>query len=85
MESVTTYPSNSSHVLEVGTSSGEQKVFFHASGNSLLDGKNSHFSIQLKTTTNGAVGYLSDGIASLFKRVPMRLPSSGGNQILEDI
>ena len=61
-----TYPSNLSHVLEVGTSSSEQKVFFHVSGNCLLDGKNSYFSIQLKTTTNGAVAY----------RIALRLSSN---------
>jgi hypothetical protein len=33
----------------VGTSSSEQKVFFHVSGNCLLDGKNSYFIVQLKT------------------------------------
>ena len=44
-----TYPSNLSHVLEIGSTSGDQKVFFHISGNCLLDGKNSFFSIQLKT------------------------------------
>ena len=44
-----TYPSNLSHVLEVGSGSSEQKVHFHISGNCLLDGKNSYFSVQLKT------------------------------------
>ena len=77
-----TYPSNLSHVLEVGTSSSEQKVFFHVSGNCLLDGKNSYFSIQLKT--NKWTSCLSGDITSLFKRVTISLPSSG-NQILEDI
>ncbi len=37
-----TYPSNLSHVLEIGTTSSEQKVHFHVSGNCLLDGKNSY-------------------------------------------
>ena len=44
-----TYPSNLSHTLEIGTTSSEQKVFFLVSGNCLLDGKNSYFSVQLKT------------------------------------
>ena len=44
-----TYPSNLSHVLEVGPGSSEQKVHFHISGNCLLDGKNSYFSVQLKS------------------------------------
>ena len=77
-----TYPSNLSHVLEVGSSSSEQKVHFHISGNCLLDGKNSYFSVQLKT--NKWTSCLSGDITSLFKRVTISLPSSG-NQILEDI
>ena len=77
-----TYPSNLSHVLEVGPGSSEQKVHFHISGNCLLDGKNSYFSIQLKT--NKWTSCLSGDITSLFKRVTISLPSSG-NQILEDI
>ena len=77
-----TYPSNLSHVLEIGSTSGDQKVFFHISGNCLLDGKNSFFSIQLKT--NKWTSCLSGDITSLFKRLTISLPSSG-NQILEDI
>ena len=77
-----TYPSNLSHVLEVGSGSSEQKVHFHISGNCLLDGKNSYFSVQLKT--NKWTSCLSGDITSLFKRVTISLPSSG-NQILEDI
>ena len=77
-----TYPSNLSHVLEVGPGSSEQKVHFHISGNCLLDGKNSYFSVQLKT--NKWTSCLSGDITSLFKRVTISLPSSG-NQILEDI
>ena len=77
-----TYPSNLSHVLEIGTASSEQKVHFHVSGNCLLDGKNSYFSIQLKT--NKWTSCLSGDISSLFKRLTISLPSSG-NQILEDI
>ena len=77
-----TYPSNLSHTLEIGTTSSEQKVFFLVSGNCLLDGKNSYFSVQLKT--NKWTSCLSGDITSLFKRVTISLPSSG-NQILEDI
>ena len=77
-----TYPSNLSHVLEIGSMSSEQKVHFHISGNCLLDGKNSYFSIQLKT--NKWTSCLSGDISSLFKRLTITLPSSG-NQILEDI
>ena len=62
--------------------SSEQKVHFHISGNCLLDGKNSYFSIQLKT--NKWTSCLSGDISSLFKRLTITLPSSG-NQILEDI
>jgi len=71
-----------SHVLEIGTASSEQKMHFHVSGNCLLDGKNSYFSIQLKT--NKWTSCLSGDISSLFKRLTISLPSSG-NQILEDI
>ena len=77
-----TYPSNLSHTLEIGTTSSEQKVFFLVSGNCLLDGKNSYFSVQLKT--NKWTSCLSGDITSLFKRLTISLPSSG-NQILEDI
>ena len=77
-----TYPSNLSHVLEVGSTSSDHKVFFHISGNCLLDGKNSYFSVQLKT--NKWTSCLSGDISSIFKRLTISLPSSG-NQILEDI
>ena len=77
-----TYPSNLSHVLEVGPTSSDHRVFFHISGNCLLDGKNSYFSVQLKT--NKWTSCLSGDISSIFKRLTISLPSSG-NQILEDI
>ena len=77
-----TYPSNLSHVLEIGATSSEQKVHFHISGNCLLDGKNSYFSVQLKT--NKWTSCLSGDTSSLFKRLTISLPSLG-NQILEVI
>ena len=60
----------------------EQDVEFLISGECLLDGRASFFSLDLKTNAFTAV--LSNGVSSLIKRVQVKLPSNS-NQVVEDI
>jgi hypothetical protein len=57
-------------------------VRFLVSGDCLLDGRESYFSLRLKTNTFTA--FLSGGIASIIKKVVIKLPSNS-NQVLEEI
>jgi hypothetical protein len=55
---------------------------FLISGDCLLDGRESYFSLRLKTNTFTA--FLSDGITSIIKKITIKLPSNS-NQVLEEI
>jgi hypothetical protein len=57
-------------------------VKFLITGDCLLDGRESYFSLKLKTNTFTA--FLSGGITSIIKKVTINLPSNS-NQILEEI
>ena len=67
---------------EIKVSTQPAMVKFLISGDCLLDGRESYFSLKLKTNTFTA--FLSGDITSIIKKVVIKLPSNS-NQILEEI
>ena len=73
------YPANKT---EITVRNQPSMVKFLISGDCLLDGRESYFSLRLKTNT--FTSFLSGDITSMIKKVVIKLPSNS-NQILEEI
>ena len=68
--------------IVVGENDSNKKITFNISGDALFDGRESFFSVKLKT--NKWTAHLSSDITSIIKRVTISLPHNQ-NLILEDI
>jgi len=71
-----------SQMVVVGQDDSNKKITFNISGDAMVDGRESFFSVKLKT--NKWTAYLSSDITSIIKRVTISLPHNQ-NLILEDI
>ena len=71
-----------SQTVVVGQDDSNKKITFNISGDALVDGRESFFSVKLKT--NKWTAHLSSDITSIIKRVTLSLPHNQ-NLILEDI
>ena len=71
-----------SQTVEVGENDSNKKITFNISGDALVDGRESFFSVKLKT--NKWTAHLSSDVTSIIKRVTISLPHNQ-NLILEDI
>jgi len=77
------YPATAlSQTVVVGENDTNKSITFHVSGDAMIDGRESFFSV--KMNTNKWTAHLSGDITSIVKRVIVSLPSNS-NLILEDI
>ena len=77
------YPATAlSQTVTVGEDDQNKSITFHISGDAMVDGRESFFSV--KMNTNKWTAYLSGDVTSIVKRLVISLPSNS-NLILEDI
>jgi len=77
------YPATAlSQTVTVGENDENKSITFNVSGDAMIDGRESYFSV--KMNTNKWTAHLSGDITSIVKRVIVSLPSNS-NLILEDI
>ena len=77
------YPATAlSQSVTVGENDSNKSITFHISGDAMIDGRESFFSV--KMNTNKWTSFLSGDVTSIVKRIIISLPSNS-NLILEDI